>query len=185
MTRPNAPRTDVAGVAPRNEADQLRADHQTMGGMPADLMTLGFEIRRHLEDYVLGAMLVGEAEDRTAAYKVLDANDFTGPFRRGLYLSMKELDESGVNWLLVDAYERACVRSGVAVHIADVLQLEENVATAALIPGYAIRLRDLSLEREAALLHDRALREGDDDGHVVARLSQIARKRAELREGRS
>ena len=149
--------------------------------MPADLVALGFDIRRHLEDYVLGACLVGCAQDRAEAFGVLEPADLTGRFRQELFGAMQELDGAGKQWLLVDAYEMACTRSGLNIPISDFLELEENVATAALLPQYARRLRDMSLARRAELLHDRALREGDENGAIAARLVNAARDRAALR----
>lgn len=154
---------------------------------PPDLVALGFEEKRHLEDYVLGACLIGDRQDREAAYKWLIGTDFTGPFRAELFEAMRELDAAGDDaagddWILPDLWRAACARSGCRVELADFAALEDDVATAALLPRYARRLRDLSLELEADKLHEQALQEGDPEGLIAQRLAEIAELRRKLRD---
>jgi len=148
---------------------------------PADLVALGFEEKRHLEDYVLGACLIGSPQDREPAYKWLSGTDFTGPFRAELFKAMREADAAGDDWIWPDLWRTACTRSGCRVASSDFADLADDVATAALLPRYARRLRDLSLELEASKLHEQALHEGDPEGSVAQRIAAIATLRRELK----
>ena len=152
--------------------------------VPPDLIALGFEEKRHLEDYVLGACLIGSSQDREAAYKWLSGADFTGQFRAELFRAMRKVDAAGGDWIWPDLWHAACARSGCLVASGDFADLADDVATAALLPKFARRLRDLSLELEASKLHEQALQEGDPDGSVAQRIAKIAELRSELRGAR-
>ena len=151
---------------------------------PPNLVALGFTKKIHLEDYVLGMMLIGNRKDRAAAHAHLGATNFTGPFRAALFDVMRETDAAGSDFVWPDLWHAACARSRCRVDAAAFSKLADDVATAAVLPIYARRLRDLSLEFEADTLHRKALEEGDADGSLAERLTAIAGLRSELRDAR-
>lgn len=152
--------------------------------MPLDLVTLGITMRWHLENHVIGMMLIGDAQDREAAYKWLSGTDFTGRFREQLFATMQDLDARGEELVWPTLWSDACVRSGCPVKAADFSELSDSVASTAPLPLFARKLRDISLEHEAAALHRQALEEGDSDGSLAQRLTAIAGLRSELRKAR-